>query len=148
VPNPGKIFHSDDLVLIPFTLLWGGFAIFWEASVLGYTTFGSKPSSTHSAPSFFVLWGIPFVLVGQYMIWVPLHHGRLAQAPHLLRRNQPARFAPSRSMEVQEEIPFSSKPCRKSRGKVLRSALFGSVQNYRLLGQEIADGYAASAAFI
>ena len=81
VPNPGKIFHSDDLVLIPFTLLWGGFAIFWEASVLGYTTFGSKPSSTHSAPSFFVLWGIPFVLVGQYMIW-----GRFIMDAWLKRR--------------------------------------------------------------
>jgi len=68
MPNPGRIFHSDDWALIPFSLLWGGFAIFWEASVLGYLNFGSK-SSAHSAPSFFVLWGIPFILYGQYMIW-------------------------------------------------------------------------------
>jgi len=68
MPNPGRIFHSDDWVLIPFSLLWGGFAIFWEASALGYLNFGSK-SSAHSAPFFFVLWGIPFILYGQYMIW-------------------------------------------------------------------------------
>jgi hypothetical protein len=68
MPNPRRIFHSDDWALIPFSLLWGGFAIFWEASVLGCLNFGSK-SSAHSAPSFFVLWGIPFVLFGQYMIW-------------------------------------------------------------------------------
>jgi hypothetical protein len=68
MPNPGRIFHSDDWALIPFSLLWGGFAIFWEASVLGYLNFGSR-SSAHSAPSFFVVWGIPFVLYGQYMIW-------------------------------------------------------------------------------
>lgn len=68
MPNPGRIFHSDDWALIPFSLLWGGFAIFWEASVLGYTNFGSK-SSAHLASSFMALWGIPFVLCGQYMIW-------------------------------------------------------------------------------
>jgi hypothetical protein len=68
LPNPSVIFHSDDWTTIPFSLLWGGFAIFWEASVLGYWNFGSKPTN-HQAPGFFVLWGIPFVVVGQYMIW-------------------------------------------------------------------------------
>lgn len=66
MPNPNKIFHSDDLATIPFSLLWGGFAIFWEAGVLGY--WGNNTRS-HSAPFFFVLWGIPFVVIGQYMIW-------------------------------------------------------------------------------
>jgi hypothetical protein len=64
-PNPGKIFHSDDWYTIPFSLLWGGFAIFWESGVLGLWGHGSK----HPAPFFFVLWGVPFVLIGQYMIW-------------------------------------------------------------------------------
>jgi len=63
-PNPRVIFHSDDWTMIPFSLLWGGFAIFWEATVLG---FWGHPK--HSPPVFFVLWGIPFVLVGQYLIW-------------------------------------------------------------------------------
>ena len=27
-PNPSVIFHSDDWYMIPFSLLWGGFAIF------------------------------------------------------------------------------------------------------------------------
>ena len=35
MPNPRVIFHSDDWYLIPFSLLWGGFAIFWEAGALG-----------------------------------------------------------------------------------------------------------------
>jgi hypothetical protein len=46
--------------------LWGGFAIFWEAGVSGYWGNGLK----HTAPSYFMmLWGIPFVLIGQYLIW-------------------------------------------------------------------------------
>lgn len=64
-PNPAKIFHSDDWYTIPFSLLWGGFAIFWESGVLGLWGHSSK----HPAPFFFVLWGIPFVLIGQYLIW-------------------------------------------------------------------------------
>src|SRR4051794_26736689 len=62
-PSRSVIFHAGDAYLIPFSLLWGGFAIFWEASVLGGF------SHDKSAPWFFILWGIPFVIVGQYMIW-------------------------------------------------------------------------------
>jgi hypothetical protein len=65
-PNPSVIFHSDDWAMVPFSLLWGGFAIFWEAGVLGY--WGNGPRS--GSPSLFmVIWGIPFVVMGQYMIW-------------------------------------------------------------------------------
>jgi hypothetical protein len=64
-PNTSRIFHREDLYLIPFSLLWGGFAIFWEAGVTGFWS----SSRTHPAPTFFMLWGIPFVVIGQYMIW-------------------------------------------------------------------------------
>jgi hypothetical protein len=64
-PNPNSILHSDDWYMIPFSLLWGGFAIFWEAGVLGY--WGANSKGTPSA--FMALWGVPFVVIGQYMIW-------------------------------------------------------------------------------
>ena len=66
-PGRGVRLRSSDAFMIPFSLMWGGFAIFWEYSVL----FGLDPSGSPSsspAPIFMRLWGIPFVVVGLYLI--------------------------------------------------------------------------------
>lgn len=55
-PSMGLILRPIEALLIPFSILWGGFAIFWNASV--WTT---------DAPFFFKLFGLPFLLAGAYI---------------------------------------------------------------------------------
>jgi hypothetical protein len=57
-PDPDVRFSRADVFLVPFTVMWGGFAVFWEVAVLasGFNLF-------------FALWGIPFVAMGLYLLF-------------------------------------------------------------------------------
>ena len=62
-PRTGIRFRPQDLILIPFSLLWGGFAIFWEVTALTVTSNAQGPVAV-----IFPLFGLPFVSVGLYLI--------------------------------------------------------------------------------
>ena len=64
-PKQGLTLSGKDAYLIPFSIMWGGFAIFWNAAVW-LAPFDTKTSA--NPDWFFRLWGLPFLVVGIYMI--------------------------------------------------------------------------------
>ena len=55
-PAQGLMLVRADAFLIPFSLFWGGFALFWNIGVW-----------TQATPLFFKLFGLPFLAMGLYI---------------------------------------------------------------------------------
>ena len=55
-PAEGLVLRPSDVFLIPFSLLWLSFAVFWNANVW-----------SSEAPIFFKLFGLPFLIIGVFM---------------------------------------------------------------------------------
>lgn len=63
-PRGGIQLRGQDVFLIPFSILWGGFAIFWEYMALTQASKAPGPIGV-----VFPLFGLPFVAVGLYFIF-------------------------------------------------------------------------------
>jgi hypothetical protein len=70
-PGLGILFEPRDILLVPFSLIWGGFAIFWETMAL----------TRARAPLSLQLWGVPFVLAVLFIIF-----GRFLLDAHIRAR--------------------------------------------------------------
>jgi hypothetical protein len=57
-PAGGLMFGPRDLLLVPFSLFWLGFVVFWESSV----------AKIPNSPVFAKLWGLPFLAFGLYAV--------------------------------------------------------------------------------
>ncbi|HEY2341539.1 MAG TPA: PH domain-containing protein [Chthoniobacteraceae bacterium] len=62
-PRGGVRFRGQDIYIIPFSLLWAGFAFFWEYTAVTMTAKAPAPIG-----GVFPLFGAPFVLVGLYFV--------------------------------------------------------------------------------
>ncbi len=58
-PSTGLILRPIEVVLIPFSLMWAGFSVFWNVGVWMIDADGGD--------LFFKLWGLPFLLAGIYI---------------------------------------------------------------------------------
>jgi hypothetical protein len=63
-PRSGIVFRSSDIFMIPFSLMWGGFAIVWEIMAIAIPKDEAGPVAI-----IFPLFGIPFVIAGLYLIF-------------------------------------------------------------------------------
>lgn len=57
-PSQGLILTPRDALLIPFSLVWCGFAVFWTVGATGM-----------GADVFFDLWGAMFICIGLYFVF-------------------------------------------------------------------------------
>ena len=65
-PAQGLRLRAADAFMIPFSIMWGGFAIVWEAGALGFGALVGN--QVHGAGWFLALWGVPFVAIGLYLM--------------------------------------------------------------------------------
>jgi hypothetical protein len=114
-PDPRVLFTPADAFLVPFSLMWGGFAVFWEIQVI-----------TGDSPGFFALWGIPFVLIGLYFIAGRFIYKRFRKRSTVYGLTD-SRAIVSSSHRAYDEIPLNGTPLsiRRSRSGRHVSVAFG-----------------------
>lgn len=115
VPDQRVWFAPADAFLIPFSIFWCAFAIFWESGVVA-----------GGAPAFAEVWGIPFIAIGVYFVV-----GRFAYKRYRKSRtaygitSQRALIADPRSFA---DMPLQQQPVmvRRSRDGRHASVMFGT----------------------
>lgn len=68
-PKSGLLLRPFDAFYIPFSIFWCGFAVFWMIGASGDLLSGSQRSASTPIHFIFPLFGLPFVLMGLYMVF-------------------------------------------------------------------------------
>jgi len=64
-PDPTVLFSKSDIFNIPFGIFWMGFSIVWEGAAIKAVL---NPNADKAASWSFPFFGVPFVLIGIYLI--------------------------------------------------------------------------------
>ena len=145
-PRGGLRLRSTDIYFIPFTLFWGGFAVFWEAMAL------FKVPKNNAPGLLFQIFGIPFVLFGLYLIFGRFFvDAKMRESAEYAVTNRRAiivsgifsRSVRSINLETTPEITLSERPDRSG------TITFGSPPAYGRSGQRdlLFPGMSGQAAF-
>ena len=98
-PAVGVLFTSRDFFMVPFSLFFLGFSIFWMAGATAATSAAS--ASGRGFDIFFPLFGVPFILAGLFFTM-----GRFAADAWL--RGRTAYALTNRRILISRAGPFSS----------------------------------------
>jgi hypothetical protein len=114
VPDQRVWLAPADAFLIPFSVMWCAFAVFWESSAV-----------TGGGPVFAELWGVPFIVIGVYYVV-----GRFAYKRY--RKGRTAYGITSQRAMITDPRSFSDMPLqhqpvtvRRTRDGRHASVLFG-----------------------
>jgi hypothetical protein len=128
-PPRGILFRREDAFVIPFSIVWLAFAVFWEASVLGFVKNESGPIPFLAVfGAFFVAFGIFFV-IGRFP-WDAYvrHHTDYALTDRRAIIRQRGVFPSVRSIAVTAATPVSTDELGDGTGTIHfgpRLTLFG-----------------------
>ncbi|HUX00577.1 MAG: PH domain-containing protein [Phycisphaerae bacterium] len=67
-PRRGIRLRPIDAFLVPFSIVWAGFAVFWETMALSMLWAAGGEDAPSAFRLVFPLFGIPFVLMGLYLL--------------------------------------------------------------------------------
>ena len=91
-PGKGNMFAGQDVFMVLFGLVWLSFSLFWEATVIA-----------GGAPIFFLLWGLPFIAIGVYLLFGTfIRRARLRGKTTYVITNKKIMIYSGKNMEMYE----------------------------------------------
>lgn len=132
-PDPNVVFAPGDGFLVPFSIFWSGFAVFWTAG-----------AALSGVPPFFVVAGVPFVVIGLYMAFGRFTYKRWLKNRTVYGVTDRRAIVVVRGRSVQH-VPLDTVPVstRHSRNGSHVSVTFGDILNSNALentGLDIGTG--------